>query len=125
MVDLFVEANGLDQPGATITAGTRLTAHGTPWEAPDSEAGVVLEVNVEPGDFASAFEAIARQAEVLAGDLVEANDLEESPSLTIGEAIVTSAGARELNPPEVLTPEFVEQLRATLGWHVVWTGVET
>ncbi len=76
-------------------------------------------------DFADPLTDIAKRNKVTRAGLLQANGWTmKTVVLTVGQSIALPGPALHLNPKKVLKAPFLEVLKKTLAWHVVWMGVE-
>jgi hypothetical protein len=80
---------------------------------------------LEKNDFQSALNGIASRNGVSRAALLQANDWTlNKVAVAFGQTIALPGPALHMNPKKVLKPTFMDVLKTTLAWHVVWMGVE-
>jgi len=79
---------------------------------------------LQPDDFIDAITTIAQSNSVSYEALLAVNELDpQNICLEIGQQLIVP-GRTQLNPPKVLTEDFIQEGHLKNQWHVVWMGVE-
>lgn len=80
---------------------------------------------LQQADFESPLNKIALRNGISRTELLQANNWKmDSLAIVIGQPIALPGQSLKMNPKKVLKPQFMDVLKSTLRWYVVWMGVE-